>query len=120
MANLYNRLHACFPADRTRPFATLGDGSVMTYADLEQSSARYANLLVSMGVAQGDRVAVQTPKSIDMVMLYLACLRAGAIFLLHARCAARAVRMRSGAGGHDQALGKSGRRGAPGNTWCLR
>ncbi len=53
----------------------------MTYADLEQSSARYANLLVSMGVAQGDRVAVQTPKSIDMVMLYLACLRAGAIFL---------------------------------------
>ena len=81
MANLYDRLQACFPKDRSRPFATLRDGSVMTYADLEQSSARYANLLVELGVVRGDRVAVQTPKSIDMLMLYLACLRAGAIFL---------------------------------------
>ena len=81
MANLYNLLHACFPADSTRTFVTLGDGLVMTYADLEQGSARYSNLLVAIGVAPGARVAVQAPKSIDMIMLYLACLRTGAIFL---------------------------------------
>ncbi len=81
MANLFDRLQACFPAERARPFATLGDGSVVTYADLESRSARYANMLVDLGVARGDRVAVQVPKSIDMLMLYLACLRCGAIFL---------------------------------------
>ena len=81
MTNLYRHLQSCFPDDRSRPFATLGDGSVVTYADVEQSSARYANLLVNMGVARGDRVAVQAHKSMDMVLLYLACLRTGAVFL---------------------------------------
>lgn len=81
MANLYDRLSGCFPADRARPFATLADGSCITYADVDERSARYARVLVDLGVAQGDRVAVQTAKSIEMVMLYLACLRAGAIFL---------------------------------------
>ena len=81
MANLYDRLHACFPADRARPFATLPNGQVLSYADVEAQSARFANLLGMLGVARGDRVAVQAPKSIDMLMLYLGCLRAGAIFL---------------------------------------
>ena len=81
MANLYDRLEACFPKDRARPFATTRDGAVMTYAGLEQASARYANLLVELGVTRGDRVAVQAAKCVDMLMLYLACLRAGAIFL---------------------------------------
>ncbi|HEX7877008.1 MAG TPA: malonyl-CoA synthase [Sphingobium sp.] len=81
MSNLYTRLQACFPADRNGVFATLADGARMTYADVEDSSARYAALLAAMGVVRGDRVAVQTPKSIDMLMLYLGCLRAGAVFL---------------------------------------
>ncbi len=81
MANLYTRLQDCFPGDRSRPFAFLCDGSTMTYGDLDQASARYANMLVDLGVAQGDRVAVQTPKSIEMIVLYLGCVRAGAIFL---------------------------------------
>jgi len=81
MANLYSRLEACFPPDRQRPFAMLPGDETMTYADLERSSARYAHLLGALGVKPGDRVAVQTPKSIDMLMLYLGCLRAGAIFL---------------------------------------
>ena len=81
MANLYSRLSACFPAVRARPFATTTDGAVTTYADVEHRSAQFANLLASLGVTRGDRVAVQTGKSIDMLMLYLGCLRAGAIFL---------------------------------------
>ena len=44
-------------------------------------SARIANTLVDMGVQPGDRVAVQVPKSIEATMLYLATVRAGAIFL---------------------------------------
>ena len=37
-----------------------------------------ARLLQSLGVAKGDRVAVQVEKSPEAVFLYLACLRAGA------------------------------------------
>src|SRR5688572_20011912 len=33
------------------------------------------------GVRQGDRVAVQSPKSIHLILLYLASLRLGAIYL---------------------------------------
>lgn len=81
MANLYDTLCARFPADRSKPFAWLPDGSCLSYGGLERSSARYAALLADLGVAPGDRVAVQTGKSIEMLILYLGCLRAGAIFL---------------------------------------
>ncbi len=81
MTNLYTRLAAQFPADRERPFARLHDGIVLSYADVEAESARYANALREVGVGIDDRVAVQVEKSIAMLMLYLGCLRAGAIFL---------------------------------------
>jgi malonyl-CoA/methylmalonyl-CoA synthetase len=81
VANLYARLAQCFPADGDAPFAQSPDGTVLSYADLDAQSARYANILVSLGIGPGDRVAVQAGKSLDMLMLYLGCLRAGAIFL---------------------------------------
>ncbi|QNA82662.1 malonyl-CoA synthase [Sphingomonas sp. So64.6b] len=80
MSNLYSRLAACFPND-TKPFAHLSDGRVVTYGDLEIETARYANALTKLGVAIGDRVAVQAEKSIELLILYLACVRAGAVFL---------------------------------------
>jgi len=81
MANLYETLSRRFPADLSRPFAWLPDGRCMTYADVETASARFANVLADADVEPGDRVAVQAAKSIEMLMLYLGCLRAGAVFL---------------------------------------
>lgn len=81
MSNLYTRLAAQFPADGDRPFAWLPDGDLLSYVDVEAQSARYANSLRELGVGIGDRVAVQVEKSIEMLMLYLGCLRAGAVFL---------------------------------------
>ncbi|MFL1875956.1 AMP-binding protein, partial [Hansschlegelia beijingensis] len=52
-----------------------------TYADLFARSARLANALVAMGVAPGERVAVQVEKSAEALTLYLACVRAGAVYL---------------------------------------
>ncbi len=52
-----------------------------TYAHIEQVSARFAATLVARGVRPGDRVAAQVPKSIEGLMLYLATVRAGAVFL---------------------------------------
>lgn len=63
------------------PLAILGDGKVRSYGWAKEMSARLANVLTGLGVKPADRVAVQVPKSIEAVMLYIACVRAGAIFL---------------------------------------
>lgn len=79
--NLYSLFESRFPADRGRPFIETEAGKVFSYADLESISARYAALLAQLGVAKGDRVAVQVEKSPEAIFLYLACLRAGAVYL---------------------------------------
>ncbi|MCB1479453.1 MAG: malonyl-CoA synthase [Rhodobiaceae bacterium] len=62
-------------------FCELPDGRVYTYQDVLDVSGRFANVLVELGVKPGDRVAVQVPKSIEALMLYLGAVRAGAVFL---------------------------------------
>ncbi|MBX2856715.1 MAG: malonyl-CoA synthase [Rhodobacteraceae bacterium] len=79
-ANLYAALAAGFP-NPADLFAELPDGRFYRYQDVEEVSARFANVLTGMGVKPGDRVAAQTPKSIEALMLYLGAVRAGAVFL---------------------------------------
>lgn len=57
------------------------DGQRLNYADILTESARMAHALVALGVVPGDRVAAQVEKSVPALMLYLASLRAGAVFL---------------------------------------
>ena len=59
----------------------LADGSVITYGQLRQQTARVANALTALGVKPGDRVAAQIDKSVAAVTLYLGTVRAGAVFL---------------------------------------
>lgn len=81
MANhLFDQMRARFPAAETR-FCEMPNGETVSYAQVEGRSARYANALASLGVKPGDRVAVQVEKSLAALMLYLGCVRAGAIFL---------------------------------------
>ncbi len=63
------------------PFLERPDGSVVTYGELGGLTARWANALVGLGVKPGDRVAVQVEKSPENLILYLATVRAGAVFL---------------------------------------
>ncbi len=79
--NLYHRLQARFPTDPRSPCLLLPGGRVISYGELDQQSARYANLLVALGLKPGDRVAVQVEKSAEAVALYLGCLRAGCVFV---------------------------------------
>jgi len=44
-------------------------------------AGRFATVLASHGVQPGDRVAVQVEKSPEALILYLACLRCGAVYL---------------------------------------
>ena len=57
------------------------DGRHLSYGDMLGETGRMANALRGLGVRPGDRVAVQADKSPEMIFLYLACVRAGAIFL---------------------------------------
>ena len=85
MSNLFSALRAAFPADlsATAVEATAGDGSPLlyTWSDLDRASARMANLLVSLKLPAGSRIAVQVEKSVEAMLLYLATLRAGYVFL---------------------------------------
>ena len=80
MNHLYDLIRARVPG-ADRPFAHLADGRRYSYGDVQDVSARFANVLTGLGVEPGDRVAVQVEKSIEALMLYLACVRAGAVFL---------------------------------------
>ncbi|WMS44797.1 malonyl-CoA synthase [Acuticoccus sp. MNP-M23] len=79
--HLYSRLLGS--ADPSRIFAEVPGESVrrMRYGDLAALAGRLANVLTARGVKPGDRVAVQADKSLEMIALYLATVRAGAIFL---------------------------------------
>ena len=56
-------------------------GERITYGDLIARAGKVANVLVERGVKPGDRVAAQTEKSVEGLVLYLAAARAGAIYL---------------------------------------
>ena len=79
--NLYALLSAHFPKASSAPAMILPDGRVWTYGDVQQASARMANLIVSLGLKPGDRVAAQVEKTPEALVLYLATLRAGMVFL---------------------------------------
>jgi malonyl-CoA/methylmalonyl-CoA synthetase len=79
--NLYALLARHFPKDRTASCLILPDGRVWTYGDIERASGRIANLIASLGLKPGDRVAAQVEKSAEALVLYLAALRAGMVFL---------------------------------------
>lgn len=62
-------------------FITTREGRRYSYADALTQSARLAGALTALGVRQGDRVAVQVDKSPEAILLYLACLRIGGVYL---------------------------------------
>src|SRR5271163_2420630 len=57
------------------------DATALTYGELFARSARAAHALTTLGIRPGDRVAAQIEKSTDVIVVALACLRAGAVLL---------------------------------------
>jgi malonyl-CoA/methylmalonyl-CoA synthetase len=66
------------PADPDALFLEVPGGARLTYGDVERRSAQLARAL---GVAPGERVALQVEKSPEGLLTYLACVRAGAVLL---------------------------------------
>jgi malonyl-CoA/methylmalonyl-CoA synthetase len=82
--NLFAALRAGFPAELDRVAIETADTArplMYTWRDLERGTAMLANLIDSLELPPASRIAVQTEKSVEALMLYLAVLRAGHVYL---------------------------------------
>src|SRR3979411_898597 len=79
-ANLFSRLFDGLD-DPSRIAIETIDGAHISYGELISRAGRMANVMVGRGVTPGDRVAAQTEKSVPGLVLYLAAVRAGAVYL---------------------------------------
>ncbi|MDO8650900.1 MAG: malonyl-CoA synthase [Undibacterium sp.] len=80
-ANLYALFASHFPADRSRCCMETQDGRYYSWDVVERASAKLSNLLASLDLQPGARIAVQVEKSPEALILYLASLRTGYVYL---------------------------------------
>lgn len=80
-ANLYALFASRFPADRNSCCIETSSGALYTWLDVDRASARIANLLTSLALPPASRIAVQVDKSAEALILYLATIRAGHVYL---------------------------------------
>jgi malonyl-CoA/methylmalonyl-CoA synthetase len=79
--NLYHLFERQFLAAGDTPALTpYTGGPGLSYRDLAEGAARYANALLELGIVPGDRVTVQVEKSAENVLLYLGTLKAGGVY----------------------------------------
>ena len=80
-ANLYTLFASRFPQDGTACCIETHDGLYYSWNDLDRATAKLANLLANLKLPQDARIAVQVEKSPEALMLYLATIRAGYVYL---------------------------------------
>jgi malonyl-CoA/methylmalonyl-CoA synthetase len=78
--NLFELIRAHIRSPQ-KTFLRMPAGETLSYGDMLARSAQLANVLVLSGVEPGDRVAVQVEKTPESLLLYLASLRASAVYL---------------------------------------
>jgi malonyl-CoA/methylmalonyl-CoA synthetase len=79
--NVFALFGAAAEINAARPFLIVGGETLLTYGDMLAESGRAAAWLRSQGVKTGDRAIIQALKSPAAVIFYLACLRAGVVFI---------------------------------------
>jgi malonyl-CoA/methylmalonyl-CoA synthetase len=79
--NLYSLLAKGFPKDKQACALETHDGLYYSWRDLECATAKMANLLKSLKLPAGSRIAAQVEKSPEALFLYLATIRAGYVYL---------------------------------------
>ena len=67
--------------DSDAQFATLQDGSSLSYQEFLNGVFRAAGVLRECGLTKGDRLALQVEKSVNALEIYGACMMTGVIFL---------------------------------------
>jgi len=79
--NLFSALRAGFPRDLDQTAVQTETGLHYSWRDLDRATAMLANLLQSLGLPAGSRIAAHVDKSVEAMLLYLATLRAGYVYL---------------------------------------
>ena len=81
--NLFVAIRDAFPKDLDSTAIETADGEPLfyTWRDIDGATARIANLLKWLDLPEGARIAVQTEKSVEALLLYLAVMRAGYVYL---------------------------------------
>ena len=82
--NLYTALRAAYAADLDATAIETADTPQplrYTWRDLDRGTAMLANLIEALALPAESRIAVQVDKSVEALMLYLAVLRAGHVYL---------------------------------------
>jgi malonyl-CoA/methylmalonyl-CoA synthetase len=79
--NVFELFQSAAKAHTERSFLILDDRSLLTYAEMLSETGKAASWLRSIGIKPGERAIVQAHKSPASVILYLACLRAGVVFI---------------------------------------
>ncbi len=64
-----------------KPFLIEGGATALSFADLDRRTGQLAARLRGLGGQVGDRIVVQVEKSPENVLLYLAALRAGMVYV---------------------------------------
>ncbi len=80
-ANLYALFRSRFPHDLDDCWLETHDAHYYSWRDLERGTAKIANLFASLNLPAGSRIAAQVEKSPEALMLYLATVRAGFVYL---------------------------------------
>jgi malonyl-CoA/methylmalonyl-CoA synthetase len=80
-ANLFAALRAAFPTDLNACAVETDSGLQYSWQDLDHATAMVANMLDFLELPSGARIAVQVEKSVEALVLYLATLRAGLVYL---------------------------------------
>ena len=81
-ANLYASSHDHFAANAEQPCLLIPDGPVIHYDELDAAvGAHRPCARPTRAACRGDRVAAQVDKCWEALALYLACLRAGFVYL---------------------------------------
>jgi malonyl-CoA/methylmalonyl-CoA synthetase len=78
---LYSRFAQSFAAHPIRILIEEEGGRHWTYREIERTTARLCAQLQALGLKPGDRLLAQTDKSPEALIVYLACIRAGGIYL---------------------------------------
>ena len=80
-ANFYLAIDATARRLRSKACWIVPGRGAWLYEQLRSETARYARGLTALGVRPGDRLLAQVEKSAESLLLYLACLRAGAVYV---------------------------------------
>ncbi|MFN2259902.1 MAG: AMP-binding protein, partial [Parasphingopyxis sp.] len=80
-ANIYSLFAETAARVGDKPLLEEQGGTRLTYAELDEATGRWAQALRGLGAGPGDRILVQVEKSVENVLLYLASLRAGLVYV---------------------------------------